>query len=123
LILTVCLCALFFSGCASDSAKEDKINFGLTDGEKAGAEGFMPEQVRIVFNRSCTSCHGPDGRGIAAIAPAFNRAKHRSAAEWDRYLRDSRHAHPVGHPPPLWLDADEMKAMAAYLDSLTERNR
>ncbi len=109
----------------NDTAKEDKVSFSLDDSqrERAGAEDFMPEQVRIVYNRSCASCHGPDGRGIAAIAPGLHRAKHRSAPEWDKYLRGSRNAHPVGHPPPLWLDGDEMKAMAAYLDSLTQRNQ
>jgi mono/diheme cytochrome c family protein len=125
LFIIVCLCALFPGGCANDAAKENRAGFELADQQrgKIGAEDFMPEQVRVVFNRSCTSCHAPDGGGIAAIAPALNRAKHRSAEEWDRYLRASRHAHPVGHAPPLWLDGDEMKAMAAYLDALTQRNR
>lgn len=125
LILIVCFCAGIFSGCAGDSSKENKISFSLNDPqrERVGAEDFMPEQVRVVFSRSCQSCHGPDGRGIAAIAPGLHRAGHRDAAEWDKYLRNSRDAHPVGHPPPLWLDADEIKAMATYLDSLTQRNR
>ncbi len=124
-VVILCVCAALGAGCRGEAAKEERANFD-SDGlprERVGAEDFMPEPVRAVFTRSCGSCHGPDGRGITAVAPSLHRAKHRSADEWDKYLRNSRSAHPVGHEPPLWLTADEIKAMADYLDSLTRRNQ
>ncbi|MGH9855072.1 MAG: c-type cytochrome [Blastocatellia bacterium] len=122
MILTICGLAGLFSVCSSQNPKDEK---GGSDHrpEKIGAEDFMPERTRIVYVRSCASCHGPDGHGITAIAPNLYRAKHRPPEEWEKYLRDSAGAHPVGHPPPLWLDADEMKDMAGYLDWITQRNQ
>ncbi|MGE0130956.1 MAG: c-type cytochrome [Blastocatellales bacterium] len=122
LILIICVCAGVFHGCASQDAKDDKGGFDQSR-EKTSAEDFMPEQVRTVYVRSCASCHGPDGHGITAVAPDIYRANHRGADEWEKYLRDSRDAHPVGQPPPLWLDPDEMKQMAEYLELVTRRNQ
>jgi len=120
LVLVLCACAGFFNACANQDAKDDK---GDQRREKIGSEDFMPERTRIVYVRSCASCHGPDGRGITAVAPDLYRAKHRPREEWEKYLRDSGEAHPVGNPPPLWLDPDEMKEMAEYLESVTSRNQ
>jgi len=120
LILLLCACAGFFNVCANREAKDDK---GDQRREKIGGEDFMPERIRTVYVRSCASCHGPDGHGITAVAPDLYRAKYRSAEEWEKYLRDSGEAHPVGNQPPLWLDPDEMKEMAEYLESVTRRNQ
>jgi mono/diheme cytochrome c family protein len=125
LILAVCAGASVLVACFGDSAREDKAGFDPNGplGATAGVEPHMPGDVRAIFNRSCNSCHGPDGRGIAAVAPDLHRSKSRSAEEWEKYLRDSRDAHPKGYPPPLWLTADEMKWMADYLESLARRSR
>ncbi len=79
----------------------------------------MPEQVRVVFKRSCESCHGVDGHGIAGVAPSLSRANRRSAGEWGKYLKDSRKAHPVSQLPPVWLDDEEVIAVAEYMANLT----
>ncbi len=79
----------------------------------------MPERARIIYVRSCASCHGPDGHGVTAVAPDIYRARRRSSEDWERYLRDSANVHPVANPPPLWLDADEIKRMAEFLESAT----
>ena len=81
----------------------------------------MPESARVIYVRSCASCHGPDGHGVTAVAPDIYRARYRPREEWEKYLRDSANAHPVAHPPPLWLDKDEMKKMADYLESVTRQ--
>jgi mono/diheme cytochrome c family protein len=120
LILVICACAGFFNVCASQDAKDNK---GDQRREKIGAEDFMPGRVRAIYVRSCASCHGPDGQGITAVAPDLYRARHRGADEWEKYLRDSADAHPVGHQAPLWLDPDEVKDMAEYLESATRRNQ
>jgi mono/diheme cytochrome c family protein len=122
LILVVWASACVFNGCGAQDAKDDR---GASDRslEKIGAEDFMPERVRVVYVRSCASCHGPDGHGITGVAPDIYRAKHRAADEWEKYLRESKDAHPVGSPPPLWLDADEMKQIAEYLELVTRRNQ
>jgi len=120
LILVLCAGVCFFSACASREVKDDK---GDLRRDKIGAEDFMPERARTIYVRSCASCHGPDGHGITAVAPDLYRAKHRDADEWEKYLRDSGDAHPVGYPPPLWLDPEEMKVMSEYLESATRRNQ
>lgn len=119
LILAFCACAIIFSACASQESKDDK---GDQRQNKVGAEDFMPERTRIVYVRSCESCHGPDGHGITAVAPNLYRAKHRSAEEWEKYLRESADAHPVGHQAPLWLDPDEIKEMSEFLETVTRQN-
>ncbi len=81
----------------------------------------MPAPVRIVFKRSCESCHGVDGRGIAGIAPDLKRANRRAAGEWEKYLRNPQGVHPVSQAPPVWLDPDEIKTVAEYLADLSSR--
>jgi mono/diheme cytochrome c family protein len=122
-VLAACWATLLFVGCASQVTKDEKDEKVDRRKEKIGAEDFMPEQVRVIYVRSCASCHGPDGHGVAAVAPDLYRAKYRPREEWEKYLRDSAEAHPVTHPPPLWLNEDEMKNMAEYLESVTWQNQ
>jgi mono/diheme cytochrome c family protein len=122
-VLAACWATLLFVGCASQVTKDEKDEKVDRRKEKIGAEDFMPERVRVIYVRSCASCHGPDGHGVAAVAPDLYRAKYRSREEWEKYLRDSADAHPVTHPPPLWLNEDEMKNMAEYLESATWQNQ
>ena len=93
------------------------------DREIASVEGFMSEPLRTVFRRSCESCHGIDGQGIAGIAPDLRRSKSRSPEEWEAYLRTSSDSHPVAQTPPVWLDEDEIKIVAAYLADLSSETR
>lgn len=86
--------------------------------ETVSIEPLMSEPVRQVFIRSCESCHGPNGQGIAGVAPDLRRIAPRSVPEWDRYLRESKRVHPVNSPAPLWLTADEIRVMAVYLAAL-----
>ncbi|HEV2666256.1 MAG TPA: cytochrome c [Blastocatellia bacterium] len=119
-VLAVCAATLIFVGCAGQGVREEKVD---RRPEKIGAEDFMPERARVIYVRSCASCHGPDGHGVTAVAPDLYRAKHRPIEEWEKYLRDSADAHPVAHPPPLWLNEEETKNMAEYLESATRRNQ
>jgi mono/diheme cytochrome c family protein len=122
-VLAACWATLLFVGCANQVTKDEKDEKVDRRKEKIGAEDFMPERVRVIYVRSCASCHGPDGHGVAAVAPDLYRAKYRPREEWEKYLRDSADAHPVTHPPPLWLNEDEMKNMAEYLESATWQNQ
>jgi mono/diheme cytochrome c family protein len=122
-VLAACWATLLFVGCASQVTKDEKDEKVDRRKEKIGAEDFMPERVRVIYVRSCASCHGPDGHGVVAVAPDLYRAKYRPREEWEKYLRDSADAHPVTHPPPLWLNEDEMKNMAEYLESATWQNQ
>jgi mono/diheme cytochrome c family protein len=122
-VLAACWATLLFVGCASQVTKDEKDEKVDRRKEKIGAEDFMPERVRVIYVRSCASCHGPDGHGVAAVAPDLYRAKYRPREEWEKYLRDSADAHPVTHPPPLWLNEDEMKNIAEYLESATWQNQ
>jgi mono/diheme cytochrome c family protein len=79
-------------------------------------EPLMPSAVARAFERSCQSCHGPAGHGIAAIAPDLRKAAVRSAEQWTQFLTNTHAGATV--PPPTWLNADEIKAVANYLVSL-----
>jgi mono/diheme cytochrome c family protein len=118
--MAVCAAVILLIDCARQDSKDERID---RRHEQIGAEDFMPERVRVIYVRSCASCHGPDGRGVTAVAPDLYRARPRSSEEWEKYLRDSADAHPVAHPPPLWLSAEEIKDMAEYLESTTRRNQ
>jgi mono/diheme cytochrome c family protein len=125
-LLAIFVVVGLFVACATQGAKVEeveRIERGGQPREKIGAEDFMPEGVRVIYIRSCASCHGPDGQGVTAVAPDLYRARNRSREDWEKYLRESANAHPVAHPPPLWLDQDEMKKMADYLESAARRNQ
>jgi mono/diheme cytochrome c family protein len=76
----------------------------------------MPAVVARAFERSCQSCHGPAGHGIAAIAPDLRKSAVRSTEQWKQYLTVTHPGATV--PPPTWLNADEINAVADYLGSL-----
>jgi mono/diheme cytochrome c family protein len=122
-ILAICLAAGLFVDCASRGSKTDEDERGDRRREKIGAEDFMPGPARVIYVRSCASCHGPDGHGVTAVAPDLYRARYRPREEWEKYLRDSANAHPVSQPPPLWLNEEEIKTMAEFLESATRQNQ
>ncbi len=79
-------------------------------------EPLMPIVVARAFERSCQSCHGPAGHGIAAIAPDLRKTAVRTAEQWTQFLTNTHQGATV--PPPTWLNADEINAVANYLVSL-----
>ena len=89
----------------------------------ADSEPVMTEAVQGVFERNCKLCHGPDGRGIAAVAPDIRRGPRRGPEDWEKYLRDPKSLHPNSKMPALTGASDEeFKAVAAYLADLTQHN-
>jgi cytochrome c2 len=106
----------FLGACLGESRTANDEQFGA---RVTSVEIYMPEPVRVIFKRSCESCHGVDGRGITGVAPNLKDASHRSAAEWEKYLRTPHRAHPVSQITPVWLDGDEFKTMAEFLTDLT----
>lgn len=121
--MAACVAAVLFVACASQGPKPDEDKREDRRRDKIGAEDFMPGPARAVYARSCGSCHGMDGHGVTAVAPDLYRAKYRTQEEWEKYLRDSADAHPVTNPPPLWLDKEEIKNMAEFLESATRQNQ
>ena len=83
-------------------------------------EPLTPAAVARAFERSCQSCHGPAGHGIAAIAPDLHKVTARTAEQWTQYLTNTHTGATV--PPPTWLNADEIKAVANYLVALRTPN-
>lgn len=90
----------------------------------AGVEPFLPSEVRAVFQRSCQTCHGPDGKGITGVAPGIPRASNRSAEDWIKYFSETPGAstneipglHPGARlPSTIWMNPDEIKAVATFL--------
>lgn len=122
-VLAICVAAGLFVDCSTQGAKVEENERVERPREKIGVEDFMPESARVIYVRSCDSCHGPDGHGVTAVAPDLYRARYRSREEWEKYLRDSADAHPVAHPPPLWLNKEETQKMAEYLESATRQSR
>jgi hypothetical protein len=111
-LLILLLLSCLLSGCSHQSAINRDVAF---EKELSSVEGFMPERVWIIFKRSCESCHGFNGRGIAGVAPDLKQGRSRTEAQWSDYLRNSKNIHPVTQLPPVWLDTDEIIAMSAYL--------
>ena len=116
LLLIFCL----LGACLNDPTITEQERLSL---EVPSVEEFMPERVRTAVKRSCESCHGINGHGITGVAPALARGTHRSIDEWVRYLRESNQAHPVAQAPPLWLDDDEIQAVAEYLATINRRKK
>jgi mono/diheme cytochrome c family protein len=86
-------------------------------------EPVMTFEAQAVFERSCKNCHGPDGHGIAAVAPDLRRSPRRTAEEWEKYLRDPQSVHPNAQMPAIQSMTDEdYEAVGAYLADLTQHN-
>jgi mono/diheme cytochrome c family protein len=92
--------------------------------QTVSVETFLPSEVRTIFRRSCESCHGPDSKGIAGVAPSLLRRSERSTEEWIRYFSEipgaptsqSKRPHPGALlPSTIWMTTDEIKMVAVYL--------
>ena len=71
----------------------------------------------------CETCHGYDGRGIYGVAPDMLRPSKRSVSDWINYFSAPPNAPPSLHPgaqmpSAVWMNRDEITAMAAYLAQL-----
>lgn len=121
MVILTCLAAL--GACAASSERETASPSPPT----ASVETFLPSEVRTIFQRSCESCHGPDSKGIAGIAPSILRRSERSAEEWTKYFgeipgaspNESKGLHPGARlPSTIWMNPDEIKAVARFLANL-----
>lgn len=92
--------------------------------QAVSVETFLPSEVRTIFRRSCDSCHGPDSKGIAGVAPSMLRPSNRTAEEWIKYFseipggspNESKSLHPGGRlPSTIWMNPDEIKTVAGFL--------
>jgi mono/diheme cytochrome c family protein len=96
---------------------------GPSPAKPSDLEVVMPLEAQTVFERSCKTCHGPDGHGIAAVAPDLRAAGRRTADEWVKYLRDPNSVHPNSRMPAIESLTDEdYQAVATYLADLTQHN-
>jgi mono/diheme cytochrome c family protein len=138
--LSLLLCVIAFTALAAcsrqpDGGGETSGSPGSTPGGAAsapssspggaggGLEPVMTLEAQSVFERSCKNCHGPDGHGIAAVAPDLRRSPRRSVEEWEKYLRDPNSVHPNSNMPAVESLTDEdYEAVAVYLADLTQHN-
>lgn len=115
-----CACLTVLAGCASQGA-DNSVAWDANQGPvyAQSLEPTLPEAVSRAYSRSCRSCHGPDGHGIAAVAPDLRRAKPRSFEQWKEYLTNPQTGHLGAQmPPPTWINTDEIEVMANYLVGL-----
>lgn len=115
---------LVFSACAKKPAPTETAPASAFAPELTQSiEPVRSETINRIFTRTCSTCHGQDGHGIAAVAPDVRRAQPRSFAQWQQYLSSSAAGHPgTQMPPPTWLNVDEIEVMANYLVTLTQRD-
>lgn len=118
------LISFWLSACASKpSASQSESASALAPELSQSVEPVRSETVNRIFTRTCSACHGPDGHGIAAVAPDLRRANPRGFAQWQQYLGNTAAGHPGAQmPPPTWLNKDEIDVMANYLITLTQPN-
>jgi len=118
LILIVCFFAAFVA-CKAEPKREA----ASAPTSVASLETYLPESVRTIFKRSCESCHGYDGHGIAGVAPDMLRTFGRKPEEWENYFVNPQSLHPGAQmPSTVWMSQDEIKTVAAFLANLTNRN-
>ena len=120
-----CCCCLFLAACAKRDAAHlaEATPPANSPALTRSLEPAVPEPVNRIFQRSCQSCHGPDGHGILAIAPDLRKAKSRSPEQWKQFLSDPQSGHPGAElAPPTWLSESEIAVMADYLTNLTLLN-
>jgi mono/diheme cytochrome c family protein len=118
-------CFLLTSACSEQTAgqSEGAVKGSALPAAALHVEPVRPEAVQAVFERSCKLCHGPDGHGIAAVAPDLRRAPRRNAQDWEQYLRDPKSFYPDSPMHPAQeIGDEEIKAVAAYLAVLTQQN-
>ncbi|HYE72508.1 MAG TPA: cytochrome c [Blastocatellia bacterium] len=138
--LLLSLCVLIFSvliACSRQPAGSHEANKNSPNANNNAAntatpspsnpsvdiEPIMPLEVQAAFERSCKNCHGPDGHGIAAVAPDLRRAGRRTPEDWVKYLRDPKSVHPNSRMPAIESMTDEeYEAVGAYLADLTQHN-
>ncbi len=117
---------VFLAALGACAAEPERETLSPTT-QTASVETFLPSEVRTIFQRSCESCHGPDSKGIAGIAPSILRRSERSAEAWAKYFSDlpgtlpneSKRAHPGARlPSAIWMNPDEINAVAAFLANL-----
>lgn len=116
---------LLLAGCAKKETEPPAQPTTAAPIYTKSLEPELPESVRRIFQRSCQSCHGFAGHGIAAVAPDLRLAKPRSLEQWRQYLGAAPNGAQSGHPgtqmpPPTWINADEITVVANYMVSLTQ---
>lgn len=77
-----------------------------------------------VFKEKCTMCHGPDGKGFAAIkTPDFTDPKWQASITDDQIIETIKNGKKGTPMPPFGdkLSEDEIKAVAAYIRSLGKK--
>jgi len=117
-VFTLC-CFTALAACTARSEPE----IAPPPASVASVETFLPDGVRVIFKRSCESCHGYDGRGIAGIAPDMLRSFGHKAEEWEKYFINPQGAHPGAQmPSTVWMSQDEIKTFASFLASLNARD-
>ena len=96
--------------------------FGLALGMPARAQetGEMVTRGRSVFfAQGCYGCHTLGAAGTP-IAPDLSRIGAKYSRSWlEGWLRDPAAQRPTAHMPKLELSDNEVKALAAFLASLT----
>lgn len=139
LLLLFCLSLLLSLGLACSGTPENTADSGTnttsSSVEKAASdnsakassapvsEPLMSEAAHEVFTKKCSSCHGPDGHGIAAQGPDIRQAPSRSVADWEKYLREPQSVVPGSQKKTLaGVSDDDITAMAEYLADLTQHN-
>ena len=88
------------------------------------AEPLMDEATHKAYNKRCSKCHSPDGRGMAALeVPDMRIAPKRSAEDWAKFLRDPKSVAPnTAMKPVKGITDEDIASLAEYLAQLTQNN-
>lgn len=124
-VIWVCVVAgCLFSACTSDPNSlqpppEPEPQIQIVHVESVPRE--IPESLKPIFQLRCAECHGADGRSGAG-GDIF-KARHRSAKNWQLFLRHPQQADPKNTMPAVTgLTDEEYRLFADWLSKVSRTN-
>lgn len=110
---TVLAAAVALAGCTLTAGEQERGTSADADGAAVAAAG-----ERLFVTQGCYGCHTV-GKFGTPIGPDLSRVGAKYSRPYlERWLTDPEMQRPSAHMPRLELAPDEVKALAAYLDTL-----
>ncbi len=111
----------------------DGVTGVITHKEEKSIAKFAgdPTKGKVVFEKHCLSCHGPDGKGSGPMGPLLTPPAADYTSESSRAKSDAELLHTIQEGRPgtamrsfkKWLSKQEMRDVLAYVRSLSREEK